>query len=125
MLLFQQFFDCGRPPQAGRSGRRQQQHQPGFIAPAIEVMLKLFEVILRQRCERGLTAWRSFRQPEVPDDQDRSNDPDQPNAYLTLRVCMSYPAIKLAITCGKRITRRTIKAAPQNRTMLNGLRFWH
>jgi len=25
-----------------------------------------------------LTGWRSFRQPEIPDDQEHSNDPDQP-----------------------------------------------
>jgi hypothetical protein len=24
-----------------------------------------------------LTGWRSFRQPEIPDDQERSNDPNQ------------------------------------------------
>ena len=42
--LVQQFFDCGRPPQAGRSGRRHQQHQPGFVARAIEIVLKVVEV---------------------------------------------------------------------------------
>ncbi len=48
MRLVQQFLDCGRPPQAGRSGRRQQQHQPGFVARAVEIMLELVEVILCQ-----------------------------------------------------------------------------
>jgi ribosomal protein L34E len=78
MRLVQHIFDCGRPPQACRSGRRQQQHQPGFVARAIEIVLKLVDVILCKRCERGLTGWRSFRQPEIPDDQKRSNDPNQP-----------------------------------------------
>jgi len=48
MFLFQQFFDCGRPPQAGRSGRREQQHQLGLVARTIEIMLKLVKVILCQ-----------------------------------------------------------------------------
>lgn len=51
--------------------------------------------------------------------------PTSLNAYLIFRVGMSHPASRLATTCGKRITRRTIRAAPQNRAMLNGLRFWH
>jgi hypothetical protein len=78
MRLAQQLFDCGRPPQAGRSGRGQQQHQPGLVARAIEIVLKLVDVTLCQRCECGLTGWRCFRQPEIPDDQERSTDPDQP-----------------------------------------------
>ena len=38
----------------------------------------MVEVVLCQRRELRLTGWRSFRQPEIPDDQERSNDPDQP-----------------------------------------------
>jgi hypothetical protein len=38
---------------------------------------------------------------------------------------MSHPAIRLAISCGKRMTRRTMTAASQNIAMLSGLRLWH
>lgn len=42
-----------------------------------------------------------------------------------LRFCIaSYPAIRLAMTCGKRITRKTTATANQNRTMLARLRLW-
>ena len=41
-------------------------------------MPELVKVMLCQRCQRRLTGRRSFRQPEIPDDQEHSNDPDQP-----------------------------------------------
>ena len=62
---------------------------------------------------------------DAPTIKSAATIPTSQNAYLTFRVGMSYPASRLAMTCGKRITRRTIRAAPQNRVMLNGLRFWH
>jgi hypothetical protein len=82
MRLLQQLLDCGRPPQARRSGRREQQHHPGFVASAVEIVLELVEVILRQRCKRRLTGRCSFRRPEVPDDHERGDDPDQPKRVL-------------------------------------------
>jgi hypothetical protein len=50
----------------------------GLRRRAIEIMPKLVEVILCQGCEGRLTGWRSVRQPEIPDNQKGSNDPDQP-----------------------------------------------
>ena len=38
----------------------------------------MVEVVLCQRRELRLTRWRSFRQPEIPDNQERSDDSDQP-----------------------------------------------
>ena len=51
--------------------------------------------------------------------------PTSQSAYLILRDCTFHPAIKLAITCGKRMTSRMTMAAIQNRVMLKGLRLWH
>ncbi len=41
------------------------------------------------------------------------------------RIQITQPATKLAMTCGKRIIRRTSAAAIQNSAMLNGLPFLH
>lgn len=48
------------------------------------------------------------------------------NAYFRFtRMTGIQPAIKFAMTWGNRTTRRTITAATQNNTTLNGLRFLH
>ena len=45
--------------------------------------------------------------------------------FIFDHILNTQPATKLAMTCGKRIIRRTIAAATQNSAMLNGLRFLH
>lgn len=60
-LLFQQFFDCGGPPQTTRSCGRQQEHQAGILSRAIKLVFELISVVRPQICEWKLAVWCPVR----------------------------------------------------------------
>ncbi len=101
MILLQYLLDCGSPPQANWSSRGEKENHALVSCSIIKLLCKLGETT-----STAINA---------------ASD----STYLIFRVSMSHPARRLAIICGKRMTRRTMAVAIHNMAMLSGLRFLH
>ena len=92
----------------------------------IEGGRQLIKVHWRKLGQRRLTRRCASWRKEIPSPQDDGGERDQKKRKFDLELShFAHPAIKLATSCGRKITRTTITAAAQNMTMLKALRLRH
>ncbi len=121
VILLQDLFCRGSPPQARRSSRREEQQDTLVIGGAIKLLDKLGEVALVENGQLAPPAGPQKYQPT----NSVAITAASAGAFLIFAVSMSHRASTLAIICGKRMTTRTIAVATHSMAMLNGLRFLH
>jgi len=77
-MLFQQFLDCGGPPQTDRSSRRKQKYYTNTVRGLVEVSLQRVEHVVRQFSQGRLTCGHLMAGEEVAGDQ---SEPYQRSDY--------------------------------------------
>jgi len=110
-IAFQDRCDCGRPPQTGRSCRRQQNDQSNGILRAIEVGAECFERSGVEVNEWGLAGRRVVRaELPVPEYRGGDDDDEHDDRRSFERHQGNHAATMAAITCGNTATSTTIAA---------------
>src|SRR6266446_3151746 len=114
-VLRKDLLGCGRPPQASRSSRGQQQYHPQGLGIAIKGGGEFAQIRIRKHDERPLACGHRGWSPEIHDSQERSKRHHHENDCSPLHLQNRF-AMTPAISCGNRIIPTTTITAAQSNT---------
>jgi hypothetical protein len=125
LVLSKNLLDCGDPPQATWSRRREEQDHARLVRRSVEVGAKLVERCRAQLCEWRLSLWRAMSAELIPRrrDQERCHNRDE-NELRTFVSGLRYDDFRTAASAFVTRARRSSADPPmhvstQNRISLS------